>query len=213
MESSGDRPLDRRQRKSRAALRDALLALVAEKAYGEITIEDIAERADVARATFYAHYKDGSALLYEVTRELVSELAERLAVIAPQTAVVSGAGMTAIFEHADAHPDLYQLVLSGEGGPAVRRELVTAFERVSTTIFSNLADASPSPPRSSIPASSTAVVGALLLTLETWLGRQDREDPRTTAVEFLRQQLGGLEWALGFDPGQTNFESLMPRPQ
>jgi len=65
---------DRRQRKSRAALQQALLTLISTKAYDSITVEDITELADVARATFYAHCKDKPALLMEVSRELVEEL-------------------------------------------------------------------------------------------------------------------------------------------
>lgn len=54
---------DRRSRKTRQGLRQALLTLLKEKRYEEISVQDIIERADVARSTFYAHYVDKNDLL------------------------------------------------------------------------------------------------------------------------------------------------------
>lgn len=54
---------DRRTRKTRQQLREALLALLKEKSYDEISVQDIIERADVARSTFYVHYVDKDDLL------------------------------------------------------------------------------------------------------------------------------------------------------
>src|SRR5262245_16300234 len=54
---------DRRTRKTRQQLRSALLVLLKEKRYEDISVQDIIERADVARSTFYVHYVDKDALL------------------------------------------------------------------------------------------------------------------------------------------------------
>ena len=54
---------DRRTRRTRQLLRDALLALLKEKRYKDISVQDIIERADVARSTFYVHYVDKDDLL------------------------------------------------------------------------------------------------------------------------------------------------------
>ncbi|WP_244666612.1 TetR/AcrR family transcriptional regulator [Myceligenerans indicum] len=54
---------DRRVRRTRRALLDALLALMAEKGYEEVTIQDIIDRADVGRSTFYNHYSNKEDLL------------------------------------------------------------------------------------------------------------------------------------------------------
>ena len=54
---------DRRTRKTRQILRDALLTLLKEKRYDDISVQDIIERADVARSTFYVHYLDKDDLL------------------------------------------------------------------------------------------------------------------------------------------------------
>jgi len=54
---------DRRAKRTRQTLRETLLALLKEKRYGEISVQDIIERADVARSTFYVHYVDKDDLL------------------------------------------------------------------------------------------------------------------------------------------------------
>src|SRR5260221_11237122 len=54
---------DRRTRKTRQILRDTLLTLLKEKRYDDISVQDIIERADVARSTFYVHYVDKDDLL------------------------------------------------------------------------------------------------------------------------------------------------------
>ncbi|MGA2521581.1 MAG: helix-turn-helix domain-containing protein, partial [Acidimicrobiales bacterium] len=70
---------DRRVRRTRRALRDAFVALVLERGYDRLTVEDITERADVARPTFYAHYAHKEDLLTSVFTELIADLAGRLA--------------------------------------------------------------------------------------------------------------------------------------
>jgi AcrR family transcriptional regulator len=60
--------LDPRIRRTRGLLQDALARLLAEKEFGEISVQDITEAATLNRATFYAHYSDKYALLEESIR-------------------------------------------------------------------------------------------------------------------------------------------------
>jgi AcrR family transcriptional regulator len=205
MTHPGASPPDRRQRKSRAALQQALLDLIAEKPYAEITVEDITERADVARATFYAHYRDKPTLLHEASRELVEGLTEMAGSVAGRSAVYDGSAVIATFEHAGAYPQLYRLILTGEGGATIRGELVAAYERTATEVLSTVVAASSTEPRVPMSVTITAFVGALMWTLESWLDDQ-AADPALVAVQFIQGQMGGLEWSLGFEPGETRFD-------
>ena len=54
---------DRRTKKTRQLLRASLLALLKEKRYDEISVQDIIAQADVSRSTFYMHYADKDDLL------------------------------------------------------------------------------------------------------------------------------------------------------
>ncbi|HKI26582.1 MAG TPA: TetR/AcrR family transcriptional regulator [Candidatus Sulfotelmatobacter sp.] len=50
--------IDRRILRTRDALGDAMMALLHEKSFDEITVQQVLDRAGVGRATFYAHYRD-----------------------------------------------------------------------------------------------------------------------------------------------------------
>lgn len=54
---------DRRVRRTRRALHDALLTLMTEKSFDAVTVQDIIDRADVGRSTFYSHFTDKRDLL------------------------------------------------------------------------------------------------------------------------------------------------------
>jgi AcrR family transcriptional regulator len=77
---------DRRVKRTRKVLQDAFLALMAEKSFQTISVQDIADRADVNRATFYAHFVDKYALLDHVVGEWFRQvLATRVSSASPFT--------------------------------------------------------------------------------------------------------------------------------
>jgi AcrR family transcriptional regulator len=63
-------PPDRRVTKTQRALKEALTALVLEKGYEAVTVQDIIDRADVGRSTFYSHYLDKDELLLSIFADL-----------------------------------------------------------------------------------------------------------------------------------------------
>ncbi len=64
---------------TRNRLQQAMIELTAEKTFNNITVQDIAERADMNRATFYAHFEDKYVLLgYTVRKTFQDELEKRL---------------------------------------------------------------------------------------------------------------------------------------
>ncbi|MGW2235186.1 TetR/AcrR family transcriptional regulator [Streptomyces sp. NPDC001759] len=63
---------DRRVRRTQQALQRALLQLMAEKGYESVTIQDIIDRADVGRSTFYNHYSNKDELLKDGFADLRS---------------------------------------------------------------------------------------------------------------------------------------------
>ncbi len=65
--------VDPRVKRTRQWLQKALLDLMAEKGFEAITVQEIAERAMVNRATFYAHFTDKYALLEHSMRALFQE--------------------------------------------------------------------------------------------------------------------------------------------
>jgi AcrR family transcriptional regulator len=98
-------PTDRRVRRTRDLLRSAFLSLVLEKGYDRITVQDILDRADVGRSTFYAHYRDKEDLLRGGFEDV------RAALAAERDAGERRAGhegvflqpLLAVFRHAERH--------------------------------------------------------------------------------------------------------------
>ena len=62
--------MDRRQKKTREAIFSAFSQLLAQKDFAHITVGEILERADVGRATFYAHFETKDFLLKAFCDEL-----------------------------------------------------------------------------------------------------------------------------------------------
>ena len=62
--------MDRRQKKSREAIFGAFTELLSKKHYNQITVGEIIEKADIGRATFYAHFETKDFLLKELCEEL-----------------------------------------------------------------------------------------------------------------------------------------------
>src|SRR6478609_3575402 len=65
---------DRRSRRSRRLLGDAFVALLQEQRYDTITVQQIIDRANVGRSTFYAHYLDKEDLLQSEIAGMVERL-------------------------------------------------------------------------------------------------------------------------------------------
>jgi len=65
---------DRRVRKTKKALTDGLAQLMLEKDLRNITVRELADKADVHRATFYAHYVDVYDLYEQMENATVEEL-------------------------------------------------------------------------------------------------------------------------------------------
>jgi AcrR family transcriptional regulator len=120
------RARDRRAERTEEQLRQALVALIRERGYEKLTVQDIIDRANVGRATFYAHFDNKDALLASGFDEL------RDALRAAQRAALNRRGPVEdrvfaftqeVFAHTDAHRDLFRMMVGRRSGAAVQRIL------------------------------------------------------------------------------------------
>ena len=74
-----EQTVDPRIRRTRGYIKNSFLDLLSEKSFKSITVREITERAEVNRATFYAHYEDKYALLHETLRTIFHDELEQRA--------------------------------------------------------------------------------------------------------------------------------------
>lgn len=70
--------MDRRIRRTRRSMRNAIIQLVLDMGYENITIQNITDTADISRATFYLHYNDKDALLQDALNQDFEEFIAKL---------------------------------------------------------------------------------------------------------------------------------------
>lgn len=145
--------MDRRVRKTRQALREALFSLVLERGWDRVSVQDVCQRADVGRSTFYTHFADREDLLLSGFEEL--KVALRAARPGP-LGFVRG-----LVEHVDENRKLARL-FSDRRGPPIRRRLTGL---VVALIEEDLATLTPRPPGGADPlraATARFLAGALV---------------------------------------------------
>jgi len=197
----------RRVARTKAAIEDAFIALVLERGYERVAVEDITDRADLARATFYAHYPNKHAVLFSVSDRLTEDLMQR---IAHQDGPRHVAGWDAIqtaYHHAAEKPDLYRACLSDA---RIRQAYLSTLSRYAEQNIRDQLQAQSRPPRVPIPVMARGVVGAHLAIVEAWLAGElsgDIEELATMATGLL---VAGAAWAAGFPPGEAGYPTGFP---
>ena len=63
-----------RTKRTKKALKKAMILLILEKATESISVTDICKKADINRVTFYTHYTDKYALLHELLHDIVDSI-------------------------------------------------------------------------------------------------------------------------------------------
>lgn len=119
--------VDPRVKRTHKLLRDALMALIPEKGYNAITIQEITDRATLNRTTFYLHYRDKDDLLFQGMEEVLDELMtrhplpisenEHLSVDETRDAIISD------LKHIQQYADFYRVMLGKNGNPEFGQRL------------------------------------------------------------------------------------------
>jgi AcrR family transcriptional regulator len=124
MSSPGAAAGDLRTRRTRLALRDALLDLIATKGFQAIVVQDLADRAMINRVTFYKHYRDKYDLLEQTMHDLLGELSGPLATLldVPEDQVVYDA-LVRWLEDVARHASFYRAMLGKRGNAAFAAQL------------------------------------------------------------------------------------------
>ena len=117
---------DRRTLKTRKALSNALISLMREKNYEAISVQEILDRADIGRSTFYTHYCDKNELLVAGLQGLKAFLqdAQKSVASTATSSHIKVIGFSlAMFEHANDHKDVFRSLVNGQGWTIVSKNM------------------------------------------------------------------------------------------
>lgn len=78
----------RRVTMTKRLLKTALIELMQEKPFSQITIKELCEQADLNRTTFYLHYSDQTAVLREIEQETAEKTVEYMKHASPSADTV-----------------------------------------------------------------------------------------------------------------------------
>lgn len=113
---------DRRSQKTRLALRHALLSLMHERAWDDIGVKEICERADIGRSTFYTHFASKDALLVGGFEDLHAFLRRDAASSASTTGAAPRLGFAlGLMKHGYENRTLFRTLTGRRSGHLVHR--------------------------------------------------------------------------------------------
>jgi len=190
---------DRRSERTRRLLGEALTALMLERPYAHLTVQDILDRADIGRSTFYAHYWDKDDLLTGEVELMLEALMREMreapeAPGTPRTPEVSTMLLPSLglFRHVGEHARLYRALARGGGLDvalrALRRRLCDDVERelrAGTTL-----------PSMDITVTAQTVVGALLALLQWWMEAEMALSAEQLDAYYARLVMPGVRAAM-----------------
>lgn len=105
---------DRRIVRTSTQLKQALYALILEKPYERITVQDILDRANIGRSTFYAHFQDKDDLLLDNMPDNILTFDQDSDTLIPS--------LVPIFTHTQENYRLFRALISSKGITLVHRE-------------------------------------------------------------------------------------------
>ena len=106
---------DRRIRKTRAVLKNALLSLMKEKSVKHITVKELCDRADINRGTFYLHYSDVFDMLEKIEDDMFSELDEYIEMSEKKKDALSESLFINTFSFVKENSEFCSVMLSDRG--------------------------------------------------------------------------------------------------
>ena len=194
---------DRRVQRTRELLQKALIELISERGYDAITIQDIADRANLGRTTFYLHYSSKDELFITCHEAIVSEFRigplhplSREELLSPE----APAGMTSAYRHLDdARARLYSIFQGKDGLLILRRIRDWNAQEIEAVLRAAFVEAD-----STIPFDVLAnyLAGAQIALVQWWLEKRQPHKLENLAQTFHRLQRAAIRDAFGLREGE-----------
>jgi AcrR family transcriptional regulator len=179
---------DERVVRSRKRIDAAFVELLHRRAYGNIRVSDIAKKAGVGRATFYAHYLSKDDLLRSQFGRIVAPM---LAIRRDEDCPLDA---TAFLTHIQTMPRLFKALTHGPDVGGAPRVLQDCFEeRVRQALDMRGKAVGSGPELSPQHGIVTRVVASsLLAVVECWVESKMSDSPQEVQAIFSKLVGGGL---------------------
>lgn len=185
---------DRRSKRTRQLLRQALIDLMQTKSYAAITVKDVLARANVGRSTFYTHFPTKDDLLFDGLQELLGHLTS----LEGQTNEPTLLPSLGFLRHVSQQRRLYQALFGSSRGAVVAQSLQVQLrayaERRLTTGRPGLQ------PRVPVPVVADFVASAFLNLVRWWLDKNPGHSPEQVDEIFRQLVYPGALAGLGLEP-------------
>ncbi|MEU6997640.1 TetR/AcrR family transcriptional regulator [Nonomuraea sp. NPDC046570] len=198
---------DRRVLRTRTAIQRALVELSLERDYDQVAIEEILERADVARATFYAHYKDKDAVLDQISEGAMNAIdratQEAIGATWPQ---YSMRAMEAFCRAAGEHGEVVRLVVRGAGHGRPMRAWLRRIAEVGRVGIVRRDETLGRTPRLPYELLAQNFAWQAMGVLEWWLEQAPELEAPQVARMFRQINMLGEAWARRLDPEELAID-------
>lgn len=126
MDKTSETRLERRKKRTRLALMQAAGELLIEKGYDNLTVQAVADRADVGRATFYMHFTDKEDIVWQMLLEhsqLATQMTDEAVMheVFPRREYLS---WVLFFERAQTTKDVTNAIFGGKGSWGLYQRLI-----------------------------------------------------------------------------------------
>ncbi len=190
--------LDRRVLRTRQLLRDSLMDLMLEKGYDAITIQDITDRANLGRATFYLHYKDKEELLVKSLEAVFEDLISQMP--PPGQWPLSDTGPIAVaFNHTAENADLYRIILSRQGGTTIPRRIRNYIAGYAEQFIAERVAEMETTPLVPVDVLAHYIAGSLLALVTWWLENDMPYRPEQMVQMYYQLVIFGVARVMGLD--------------
>jgi AcrR family transcriptional regulator len=187
--TTSKRAPDPRPSRTRERLGDALVSLILEKPFADITVQDVLDRAQVSRSTFYEHYRDKDDLFVSDIEDFLDWLVAH--VPAADTRSDRMLPVRELFAHV-ATMGAFVSALDGSGRLEAFYELAQAyFARAIEQRFAVLPRAAALPAERRAPLAQ-ALAGGLIALMRWWIAGGRPGTPEEMDTLFHRQVWGGV---------------------
>jgi len=191
---------DPRVRRTLKLLGDTLLELIIETGYEKVAIQDITDRAQMSRTTFYLHFRDKDELLFETMRALYDDLTASTHAIDFNDIAAAEAAMQnpADFIHVEKYFHFYKVMFSEQGSMSF---LLRVHDYLATTMLTEFERGKPDDlqPRIPLPVVTHVAAGAEIGLILWWVRHDMPHTPADMARFLSDAQCRGVWWALGLD--------------